>query len=267
MMLSLPDAFLNRPLAHRGYHDVSKGRPENSAAAIAEACNQGYGVELDVQLAADGVAVVFHDYTLDRTTAETGKVCNRSSRELAQIRLRHGTGTIPLLPDLPSIASRDCPLLIELKDQSPQGGRAADQGLIQAVAESLKGYSGPVALMSFSFEIVQALARIVPDIPRGLTSERELPGGAMPTPDVMENRDRRRMEILEQTGASFISHEVRDLNDPFVKMVKDSGRSVLCWTVRSPNEEAAARRIAGNITFEHYAAIVPHLDATLTGTT
>lgn len=266
-MLSLPDAFLNRPLAHRGYHGVSKGRPENSAAAIAEACNQGYGVELDVQLAADGVAVVFHDYTLDRTTTETGDVCNRSSRELAQIPLRHGAGTIPLLSEIPSIASLDCPLLIELKDQAAQGGRAANKGLVQAVARSLEGYSGPIALMSFSFEIVRSLARIFPDIPRGLTSERKLPGVEMPTSDVMESRDRLRMEILEQTGASFVSHDFRDLNDPFVKMVKDSGRSVLCWTAKSPEDEAAARRIADNITFEKYAAIAPHLDATPTGTT
>ena len=47
-MIQLPLSFLTRPIAHRGLHDVSNGRPENSSAAIAAAISGGYGIEIDV---------------------------------------------------------------------------------------------------------------------------------------------------------------------------------------------------------------------------
>ena len=63
----LPDAFLRAPIAHRGYHGGAGGA-ENSREAIARAVAKGYGIELDLQLSADGQAMVFHDETLARMT-------------------------------------------------------------------------------------------------------------------------------------------------------------------------------------------------------
>ena len=73
-MTALPSIFLGPPLAHRGYHDLAGGVPENSRAAFEAAIAAGYGIELDVQLTADGEAMVFHDYDLGRLTPETGAI-------------------------------------------------------------------------------------------------------------------------------------------------------------------------------------------------
>ena len=64
MRAPLPPAFLTAPLAHRAYHDVAAGRPENSRAAIRAAIAAGYGIEIDLQLSKDGVAMVFQSYAL-----------------------------------------------------------------------------------------------------------------------------------------------------------------------------------------------------------
>jgi hypothetical protein len=46
----------------------------------------------------------------------------------------------------------------------------------------------------------------------------------------------------DATGSSFISHEAADLARPRVADLKAQGAAILCWTIRSPAEEAAARR-------------------------
>ncbi|MFA7597705.1 MAG: glycerophosphodiester phosphodiesterase family protein, partial [Novosphingobium sp.] len=71
--------------AHRGLH--GSGVPENSLAAIAAAVERGLGIECDVQRSSDGYAMVFHDWDLDRLTAEHGPVADRNAAELGRIAL------------------------------------------------------------------------------------------------------------------------------------------------------------------------------------
>uniref|UniRef100_A0A4W5R755 Glycerophosphodiester phosphodiesterase 1 n=1 Tax=Hucho hucho TaxID=62062 RepID=A0A4W5R755_9TELE len=69
-----------------GGHDA----PENTIAAIREASRNGAtGVELDVGFTADGVAVLMHDETVDRTTNGTGAV---GTLRLAELRTLDATG-------------------------------------------------------------------------------------------------------------------------------------------------------------------------------
>ena len=84
----LPDSFLRLPITHRALHDRAAGRIENSPQAIKAAVAAGYGIEIDLQLSKDAVAMVFHDETLDRLTAETGPVNARTAAELGRIALR-----------------------------------------------------------------------------------------------------------------------------------------------------------------------------------
>jgi hypothetical protein len=58
----------------------------------------------------------------------------------------------------------------------------------------------------------------------------------------------------EATGCSFISHGAGDLGAARVAALQATGAVVLCWTIRSPQAEAVARKIAANVTFEGYAA-------------
>lgn len=249
MIQPLPASFLRIPLAHRGLHDVADGRPENSLAAVRAAIAAGYGIEIDVQLTADGEAAVFHDYGLERLTTAEGPVRRRTLRDLSTIPLIGGREGVPGLSEVLELVAGKVPLLVEIKDQD--GALGEDVGPLEsAVAKALAGYAGPVAVMSFNPHSVVAMQALAPDIPRGLVTEA-FPPDEWPCP---KDRLARLAGIPDfaRVGASFISHDASDLDRPRVAELKAEGVPVLTWTIRSPDAEAKARRIAGNITFEGY---------------
>lgn len=253
-MTRLPAAFLKAPLAHRALHDVTDGRPENSLVAIKAAIEKGYGIEIDVQLSSDHVAMVFHDYSLDRLTETDGPVAVHSAVQLGTVRLSGGDEGIPTLTEVLELVAGQVPLLIEIKDQD--GAMGPNVGpLERATVEDLQGYQGPVALMSFNPNSVKVLSELAPDIPRGLVTSAYRPED-WPLNETLCNA-LREIPDFDRTGSSFISHEVADLDRPRVLDLKLSGVPVLCWTVKSPESEAQARQIADNITFEGYLAPNP----------
>jgi glycerophosphoryl diester phosphodiesterase len=260
---ALPAAFLGPPIAHRALH--GPGRAENSMAAVEAAVAAGYGIEIDVQLTGDGEAVVFHDEDLARLTSATGLVRQRTAAELAAIPLKAGGGTIPRLADVLEAVAGRVALLIEVKDQDgemgPQVGR-----LEQAVAVALARYEGPVALMSFNPHSADALRHHAPHVARGLVTcawrPDDWPGFSEATCERL-----RGIPDFVRTGASFVSHEAADLDRPRIAELKAAGVPILCWTIRSPTAEAAARTVAHNVTFEGYAAAIPRLDGGAQGST
>lgn len=251
----LPESFLRLPLTHRALHDRAAGRIENSPSAIRAAVAAGYGIEIDLQLSADGVAMVFHDETLDRLTDQTGPVNARTAAELGRIRLTGSTDTIPTLAEVLALIAGRVPLLIEIKDQSLVMG-PTDGRLEAATAEDLKGYTGDVALMSFNPASVAHMARLAPQLARGITTSAYDPDDWAPLPAEMCAHFRA-IPDYDATLSSFISHEAPDLARPRVAELKAQGAQVLCWTIRSPGAEAEARRVADNVTFEGYLAALP----------
>jgi len=247
----LPEGLRTRPVAHRALHDRTAARPENSRAALRAAVVHGYGAEIDLQLSADGVPMVFHDDALDRLTAETGPLRDRNAAELGAIPLAGADGEgIPTLAEVLALVAGRIPLLIEIKDQD--GLMGPDIGPLEAaVARDLDGYAGPVAVMSFNPHSVIAFARLSQGTPRGITTSgyRGMAGDPLPEARRAELRE---IPDLDEAGAGFISHEAADLGDSAVARVKARGLPVLCWTIRSPEQEAGARRHADNITFEGY---------------
>lgn len=245
----LPKAFLTHPIAHRGLHDLSKGVPENSRAAVQAAIDHGYGIEIDIQFTSDQAAVVFHDDTLERLTADAGRVAKRSRADLVKQRLRGSDERIPDLPEILALVDGRVPLLVEVKDQD--GALGENVGALEAeVARNLDGYLGPVAVMSFNPHSVSALQTLAPDIPRGLVTD----GLESEEWDVAESRrdELGRIAHFDRVGASFISHNHKRLETEAVADLKARAVPILCWTIRSIAEEHAARRIADNITFEGY---------------
>ncbi len=255
MPVPLPPTFLTRPLAHRALHDVAHGRPENSRAAVQAAIAAGYGIEIDVQLSSDGQAMVFHDETLERLTAQSGPLNLYAAADLANIPLLGGREGIPTLPEILSLVAGQTPILIEIKDQQGQMG-PTDGRLERAVAKALAGYAGDVAIMSFNPHSVAWMADISPEVPRGLTTSAYDHDDWVPLQpavcDVLRD-----IPDYDRVGASFLSHEWRDLNRPRVRDLAQRGSVILCWTIKSPGEEQSARALAQNITFERYLAPVP----------
>jgi glycerophosphoryl diester phosphodiesterase len=249
-MTALPQAFLTRPLAHRGLHDVAAGRPENSLPAFRAAIGAGYGIELDLQLSSDGVAMVFHDYDLQRLTGQLGPVAGKTAAQLGQIALLGDSEGIPTLAQVLDLVAGQVPLLIEVKDQDLRLGPKIG-ALEAATVQALHGYAGPIALMSFNPHSVLRLAELAPEFPRGLTTcdyDAEdwhlVPADRRAALSTIPDFDR--------TGCCFISHQRDQLTNPHVTDLKARGVTVLCWTIRSPAQEADARKVADNITFEGY---------------
>ena len=248
----LPESLLRLPIAHRALHGVAG--PENSRAAIRAAIEHGYGIEIDLQLSADGNAMVFHDYNLDRLTNQSGFVNKRTAAELADCLLNGTEEGIPTLSEVLSLVQGRAPLLIEIKDQDGAMGPSVGP-LEEAAVTALEGYKGAYALMSFNPHSVACLADCAPHIPRGLVTSAYQEADWQLPPELCKRL--RQIDEIDRIGASFISHEASDLSRPRVADLKAQGLDVLCWTVRSPDAEAVARRVAQNVTFEGYLSEIP----------
>jgi glycerophosphoryl diester phosphodiesterase len=251
MTAALPPGFFARAVAHRGLHDRAAGRIENSASAVAAAARAGWAVEIDVQLSADGRAVVFHDDRLDRLTAETGRVRDRTASELGRLALTDGRGdAIAALEAVAALVAGRVPLVVEVKDQ---GGALSEAGvgpLEAAVAAALAGYAGPVAVMSFNPASMAAMARLAPALPRGLVA-----CAADAYDEPLSPARRAALASLadfDAAGACFASYGWRDLPTPATARLRGAGAPVICWTVRSAADAAAALRHADAITFEGF---------------
>lgn len=246
--MALHPDFLRLPIAHRGLH--APGRPENSMAAFRAAIAAGYGIECDIQAASDGTPVVFHDDDLPRLTGAEGLVRALAIDALSMLRIMETDQAIPSLAELLAEVAGQVPLLIEIKDQSLRSSPEIGT-LSERVAEQVAGYDGPVAVMSFNPHTIAALHKAAPGIAVGLTTC----GYDAEEWDMLDAGQRAHLAAIadfDRVGASFISHDRKDLDNPAVLALKSKAVPVLTWTIRSPEQEQAARRIADNITFEGY---------------
>ena len=240
-------SLLAAPVAHRGLH--GPGAPENALAAIDAAARAGYGVEIDVQLSADGEAMVFHDAALDRMTDASGPLRARDAAALRALRLRGSDQTIPTLAEALALLAGRTALLVEIKDQ---GGALGPEGvgpLEARVAALLAGYAGPVAVMSFNPDSVAAMARLAPALPRGLVG---CPADAYETGPAEARARMAELAAFETVGASFFSYDWRALPTPRTRALRAAGAGALCWTTRDADQHAAALMHAEQVTFEGY---------------
>ncbi|MFY0659123.1 MAG: phosphodiesterase [Shimia sp.] len=246
----LDKRFLDAPIAHRALHDVNDGRPENSRAAIEAAIAQGFGIEIDLQLSLDGVAMAFHDYQLQRLAKAKGAVRQHTAAALGAISLIGGEEGIPTFAEVLDLVAGRVPLLIEFKDQD--GIMGPNVGDLEASAtQAVQGYDGPLAFMAFNPHSVAVLRDLAPEVPRGLTTDPFHADGWPLLPETVRTR-LKSIPDYDAVGACFISHSVDDLQSPEVARIKAQGASVLCWTVTSGEQEQEARSIVDNVTFEGY---------------
>lgn len=249
--MTLDPAFRKRAFAHRGLHDVARGLPENSRAAVRAAIAGGYGIEIDCQLSADGAAMVFHDYGLERLAEARGPIRLQKAEDLAKVPLKGGDEGIPTLPEILEIVAGQVPLLVELKDQD--GAMGDDLGPLEAAAAAaIADYQGPLALMSFNPNSMARMAELLPGVPRGLVTSAYRPED-WPLPVATCER-LREIPDYDRVGASFISHEWDDLGRPRVAELKAQGAMICCWTIRSEAQAREALKVAESITFEGYPA-------------
>src|SRR5262245_41080989 len=159
------DWLIARPVAHRGLHDAAAGVIENTPSAFAAAIAGNYAIECDLQLSADGEAMVFHDATLERLTEGRGRLDAMPAAALKQVAFKATTDRMLTLAELCALVSGRVALVIELKSRFDD-----DQRLAARTAKVLADYSGPAALMSFDPGAVAAVRDLIPSLPRGLVA-------------------------------------------------------------------------------------------------
>src|SRR6185295_11183245 len=161
------DWLTARPVAHRGLHDAAAGIIENTASAFAAAIAGGFGIETDLQISADGEAMVHHDFALGRLTLGSRLLAAMSASGLADVPFKATTDRIMTLGALCEFTAGRVPLLIEIKSRFD-----GDLRLVRRAAEVLKTYAGRAALMSFDPAPIEELSKIAPGLPRGIVAER-----------------------------------------------------------------------------------------------
>jgi glycerophosphoryl diester phosphodiesterase len=144
-------------VGHRG----ACGRaPENTLRSFAQAIELGcHRAELDVQVSADGIAVVLHDATVDRTTDGHGAVSAFNLQQLKQLDAGAGE-KIPTLEEVMALCRHRIALQIELK---AQGSPALVAALIERAWDPEK-----TVITSFDLGLLDAFASLMPSIPLGL---------------------------------------------------------------------------------------------------
>ena len=209
-----------RIIAHRGGGLLA---PENTLAAIRLARNLGFtAVEFDVKLTADGVPVLMHDDTLERTTDGSGTVSDLTYQDIGKLDAGSWFGNEFSGEPVPSFAAASALCRqagiwanIEIK---PSPGQERETG--EAVARMTKllwtGAHPLPLLSSFSALALEAAAVESPELPRALLVD-ETP------PNWLAQLDRL------QCVALHVGH--RHLDAALVKAVHGSGRGVLTYTV------------------------------------
>jgi glycerophosphoryl diester phosphodiesterase len=243
-----PDWLVARPIAHRGLHEAAAGRIENSAAAALAAIAGGFAIECDVQLSADGEAMVFHDFALDRLTEASGRVDARMAADLSAIKLTGSADMIPTLPAFLDLIDARTPLILEIKSRFD-----GDLRLTRRVAEVVAGRAAPIALKSFDPAIVIALKELAPRHPRGIVAmlDYSYPDYANCSADgkhAMAN-----LLHFAESQPDFLSWRVKDLPSAAPYLCRGPlGLPVMTWTVRSAEDRARATAHADQMVFEGF---------------
>lgn len=165
-MFGRPDKtpFLGALYAHRGLHDNEGDAPENSMAAFRKAVETGYGIELDVQLTKDKVAVVFHDATLKRVCGAEGKVSDFTFEELQKFSLLGSSEKIPRFEEVLVLVGGRVPLIIEYK------APGTDVEVCRVTDAFLQNYKGAYCIESFNPMVLVWYRRHRRDVMRGQLS-------------------------------------------------------------------------------------------------
>ena len=247
--MSSLDWLMAKPIAHRGLHDKANGILENTITAADAAIAGGFAIECDVQLTDDDEAVIFHDFTLDRLTGQTGDVRARKASELTAIGITGSkSDTIPLLSAFLDRIGGRVPLIVEIKSLYD-----GNMTLTRRTCEVLGRYGGPVVIKSFDPAVVAEVRRIAPAITRGIVAESHQTDKGYNALTAEQKHALANLLHFEETQPHFLSWSVKDLPTAAPFLARLLGRlPVMAWTVRTPDDRERARRHADQMVFESF---------------
>lgn len=233
----------NGPLiiGHRG---ASAHAPENTHAAFARAFREGAdGIEFDVRLARDGVPIVYHDATLERTAGVRAKTDVHASTTLSQMyvgiwfnrRFPLRIGELYAFEKIPTLVQvfeqyGAHTLYAEMKCEDVERQPALARAVVELIREH--DLASRVIVKSFALDSLREVKRLAPEIRTAALFGRSWPRPLVPTSRIIA-------EAVE-CGADEISLHHSLLRSATVEAAQSRGFEVLVWTVNSP---AALRRV------------------------
>jgi glycerophosphoryl diester phosphodiesterase len=243
-----PGWLTARPVAHRGLHDAARGVIENMPAAAQAAIAGNFAIECDIQLSADGEAMVHHDDELGRLTEGSGALLAKTAAELRGVKFKDTPERMMSLSDLCALVAGRVPLVVEVKSHFD-----GDRKLVKRMAEVLGSYSGPVVGMSFDPDQVLALREIMPKLPRGIVAQRNYDNDYWKK---LTREQRDSMLYLRhgfRTEPHFVAFWVNQLPAPGPWIARNIfGCPLLAWTVRTAEQRERAARYANQMIFEGF---------------
>ena len=243
-----PDWLTARPVAHRGLHDRARGIIENMPGAALAAIDGRFGIECDIQLTADGEAMVHHDDALGRLTDGSGALLGMTSDELRAVKFKDTPERMMSLGDLCALVRGRVPIVIEVKSHFD-----GDRKLVRRMAEVLASYSGPAAGMSFDPDQVMALREMMPRLPRGIIAQRLYSEADWPEATAVQRKGMLHLRHAFRTRPQFVAYWVNDLPAPAPWIARHVfGLPLLTWTVRTSEQRERAIRYADQMIFEGF---------------
>jgi len=241
------DWLTARPVAHRGLHDGVTAI-ENTTSAFRAAIACGYAIETDVQITADGEAMVHHDFALGRLTLGSRRLAAMTAAGLKEVPFKATGDRMVTLSELCDFVAGRVPLVIELKSRFDE-----DMTLVARAAEVLQAYKGPAVLMSFDPAPIAVLRDIAPEIPRGIVAERRYEHEEWEGLSAGQKDSLAFLLHAPRTRPHFIAYHVKDLPSPGPWIARNIfRRPLLTWTVRTDEDRGVAKRWADQMIFEGF---------------
>jgi glycerophosphoryl diester phosphodiesterase len=234
--------WLKGYFAHRGLYTKDQLISENSIGAFKKAIENGYGIELDVQLSKDGIVYVFHDDDLKRMTGLEGILEDKTSQELDQLHLIGSDERIPCLSTVLDLIQGQVPVLVELKT-SPRKKESVTE-----VIKVMANYHGNFAYCSFDPIMLGHLRKFAPSQLRGLNMEYAL--------------DKKHLNlitrfVLQFALLNFINKpdylSVDYMHIPFIyKFWRQFGAFGMMWAIPSQSAEEKIKGKCETVIFDGY---------------
>lgn len=218
-------------LGHRG---ASGSYPENTIISIRKAFEYGAdGVEFDVQQTKDGELVVFHDWTLERTTNGHGNLKDYTLEELKELDAgswfseKFKNERIPTLKEIFDIIPKEKIINIEIKEEHSNLKRETAKLLVN-ILQSYKNYN--IIVSSFSHNILKEIKELDNSIKVGILLEANLLN--------INN-------YIESLGFDIYSYHpgICFLEENQIKEIKNTGKIVSAWTVNTINDAINLNKI------------------------
>lgn len=210
-------------IAHRG---ASAYAPENTHSAFKLAIDmEAEMIELDLSISKDGIPVVVHDESVDRTTGASGEVNTFTLEELKKLETgswfdnKFNGEPFPTLAEVLAYTKDKIAVNIEIKTEAVSD--EIEDGIVEKALKIVKevGVENQVIFSSFDYRVMEHLEKLVPEMPKAILYEESQSGNLLPS------------ELVKKYNVDAFNCSYRELNDAWVEDLTSNKIPFFIYTV------------------------------------